>query len=249
MTYDVIAPRENRNRAAILFMVSGGWVSRWFPPATVVRDPQPKNLNLFEKIVANGFTLILVRHGSSPKYKVPDAVSDVRQAIKHVHFHAKDYGIDTNRIGVCGGSAGGHLSLMLGTTGKDGVEDPSLAAAASSRVRAVVAWFPPTYLNGYVEDPKYRQQFPALTFEKKKVKSVSPLYHVTQDDAPTLLVHGDQDQLVPLVHSQKIVEEFKKAGVQHRLIVVKGAAHGFSGKDQQQAEEELVSWFRKYLLE
>ena len=247
LTYDVIVPTRNANKAAVLFMVSGGWVSKWFPPETIVRSSPPEQKNLFEKIVAAGYTLILVRHGSSPKYKVPDAVKDVRLALKHIHFTAKELNIDPERIGVCGGSAGGHLSLMLGTTGKKGIKDASIVNSASSKVKAVVAYFPPTYLNGYVEDPKYRKQFPALTFDKSEVEKFSPLYHVTDDDAPTLLIHGDKDLLVPLKHSERIVEKFKDAKVKHELIVIEGAAHGFNGKDGQRAEKALLDWFAKHL--
>ena len=247
LTYDVIEPTRNKNKAAVLFMMSGGWVSRWIPPETVVRPEKKKIQNLWEKIVGSGYTLIIVRHGSSPKYKVPDAVKDVRLAIKHVHFTANKLGIDSDRIGVCGGSAGGHLSLMLGTTGKDGKPEPTRVDSASSRVKAVVAYFPPTYLNGYVSDPGYRKQFPALKFEEDQVEKVSPIYHVTADDAPTLLIHGDQDKLVPLNHSKKIVKEFDEKKVQHNLIVIEGAAHGFSGPDGSRAEKALIDWFDKHL--
>ncbi|MEE2640622.1 MAG: alpha/beta hydrolase [Planctomycetota bacterium] len=247
MTYDVIQPGENRTRAAVLFMVSGGWVSRWLPPEQVVRQKPPRQKNLFEKIVSSGYTLILVRHGSSPRYKVPEAVRDVRQAIQHVHFTSEKLGIDPERIGVCGGSAGGHLSLMLGTTGKKGIQPASIVRSASSRVRAVVAYFPPTFLKGYVGDPGFVKQFPALDFELKEVEKNSPLSQVSSDDAPTLLIHGDRDELVPLVHSQKIAKAFEKAGVEHRLMVIKGAAHGFTGEDGQRAESALIEWFDRYL--
>ncbi|MFM7057081.1 MAG: alpha/beta hydrolase, partial [Planctomycetota bacterium] len=113
LTYDVVRPTEKTNGAVVLFMVSGGWVSIWAPPETVVR-PEKKGLNLFEKIVDRGYTLVLVRHGSSPYFKVPDAVADVKLAVRHVRKQAATYGVDPQRIGVCGGSAGGHLSLVLG---------------------------------------------------------------------------------------------------------------------------------------
>ncbi|MFY8058449.1 MAG: hypothetical protein ACOVRM_11955, partial [Planctomycetaceae bacterium] len=82
LTYDVVRPTRNPNGAAVLFMVSGGWVSIWAPPETIVR-PEQRNLNLFEKIVERGYTLFLVRHGSSPWFKVPEAVAEVRLAIRH----------------------------------------------------------------------------------------------------------------------------------------------------------------------
>ena len=85
----------------------------------------------------NGFTVFAVRHGSSPLFKVPDAVDDVRRATRYIKANAREWGVDPDRLGVFGGSAGGHLSLMLGTTGDAG--DPSArpirscARAARSR--------------------------------------------------------------------------------------------------------------------
>jgi hypothetical protein len=83
LTYDVVKPAKP-NGAAVLFMVSGGWVSTWARPDAVVRTEKPDSLNLFEKIVDRGYTLILVRHGSSPYFKVPDAVADVKLSIRHI---------------------------------------------------------------------------------------------------------------------------------------------------------------------
>ena len=247
LTYDVIKPGQNANGAAVLFMVSGGWVSTWMPPESVVR-PEKNALNLFEKIVDRGYTLILVRHGSSPWFKVPDAVSDVRTAIRHVRKHAASYEIDPARIGVCGGSAGGHLSLVLGTMGDDG--DPQSAKELekiSSRVQAVAAYFPPTDIREYVNHEKLSPQFPAIVFPADQAPGVSPLLSVTSDDAPTLLIHGDKDELVPISHSERFLDAMKKANASCELLIMPGAAHGFPGAQGQQAETALLDWFDRHL--
>lgn len=248
LTYDIVRPADHGNGATVLFMVSGGWVSMWMPPESVVRAEKPNNLNLFEKIVDRGYTLILVRHGSSPYFKVPDAVNDVKLAIRHIRLNAKAMNLDPERIGVCGGSAGGHLSLILGTMGDDGssasVDDIS---SVSSRVRAVAAYFPPTDMREYVNHPTLSKQFPAVIFPEAEAESVSPLLAVTADDAPTLLIHGDRDELVPISHSERFAESMKQAGVECELIVMKGAAHGFPGAQGVQAETALLNWFDRHL--
>lgn len=247
LTYDVVRPTGTANGAGVLFMVSGGWVSMWAPPESVVRS-EKGSLNLFEKIVDRGYTLVLVRHGSSPYFKVPDAAADVKLAIRHIRAHAADYGIDPQRIGVCGGSAGGHLSLVLGTMGDDGQAGAKdKVARTSSRVQAVAAYFPPTDLREYVNNDKLSKQFPAIVFPDDQAESVSPLLAVTKDDAPTLLIHGDKDELVPVSHSERIKEAMAKAEVICELIVMKGAAHGFPGEQGTQAETALLDWFDKYL--
>lgn len=247
LTYDVIRPTENASGAAVLFMVSGGWVSTWGPPENLIREDKGA-LNLFEKIVDRGYTLVLVRHGSSPYFKVPDAVADVKLAARHIRAHAEDYRIDPDRIGVCGGSAGGHLSLVLGTMGDDGNPDAkNETERVSSRVRAVVAYFPPTDIREYVNHKTFSQQFPAIVFPAEQASDVSPLLAVTKDDAPTLLIHGDKDELVPISHSERFVKAMLQSDAKCELIVMNGAAHGFPGEQGTQAETALLDWFDKHL--
>lgn len=244
LTMDEFRPqdKEKANGAAVLFMVSGGWVSSWSPPEGMAAR--------FKPLTDKGFTVFAVRHGSSPKFTIPEVVADVRRAVRYVRLNAEKFGIDADRIGVNGGSAGGHLSLMLGTTADTGDEkskDP--IERVSDRVAAVVAYYPPTDLRPWVTDPEssYYKNFPALRFEADKADDYSPLFQVSDDDAPTLLVHGDKDLLVPLDHSEKIMKELEAKNVPAKLVVIEGAAHGFPGEQGVRATNELVAWFEKYL--
>jgi len=241
LTFDVLKPEE-QNGAGVLFMVSGGWYSKW-------REPE-RTAGQFGDLLDEGFTLFLVRHGSAPRYTVPEAIADVRRAVRFVRQDAKRFGVDPGRLGVCGGSAGGHLSLVLGTTGDDGNPkslDP--LGRESSRVAAVVAYYPPTYLKPWTKpESRYYKQFPALRFDSKLAEACSPLSQVTADDAPALLIHGDADELVPIDHSQKIQAAFEKAGVESRLLVIPGAAHGYRGADAEKARQARLEWFEKHLV-
>lgn len=242
MTFDVFQPKKNANHAAVLFMVSGGWYSRYNPPE--------KAAGMFVNLMASGFTVFAVRHGSSPRYNIPEIVEDVRRAVRFIRLNAVQWEIDPNRLGVFGGSAGGHLSLVLGTTADDGnpkAEDPVLRT--SDKVQAVVAYYPPTDLRPWVNPSSaYNKNYPALRFDTAKGPDYSPVLHVTPDDPPTLLVSGDKDTLVPLDHSEKILAEFKKERVPAELLVLPGAGHGFKGEDARKAGEAVVGWFKKYLL-
>ncbi|MBK6724481.1 MAG: alpha/beta hydrolase [Acidobacteria bacterium] len=102
LTMDVIKPKANANGAAVVFMVSGGWVSNYTPPQQMAER--------FKDLLDKGFTVIALRHGGSPKYLIPEIVADVRRGIRFIRFNAKQWGVDANRLGVFGGSAGGHLS-------------------------------------------------------------------------------------------------------------------------------------------
>jgi len=192
---------ENANGVGVMFMVSGGWFSKWAPPETAH--------GLFTPLLETGYTVFAVRHGSSPKYNVPEIVPDVRRATRFVRANAARFGVDPKRLSVSGGSAGGHLALMLGTTGDDGdpdAKDPVLRA--SSLVAAVVAYFPPTDLRNFVNHERLSKSFLALLFDADKTGDVSPLLHASKDDAPTLLIHGDQDQLVPIHNSTSMLAAF-----------------------------------------
>lgn len=247
LTFDVIHPKKS-NGAGILFMVSGGWVSFWIPPETFVGPKAPEYLKHFVEIVDHGYTLFIVRHGSSPQFKVPEAVADVRRAVRYIRLNAAKFDVDPNRLGACGGSAGGHLSLMLGTASDEGNKKAKDEVdRTSDRVAAVVAYFPPVDMRQWVGTKT--DQFPALDFDKKLAESVSPVLFVTDDDPPTLLIHGDKDTLVTLDNSQRIMDEFKKHKVPCDLIVIPGAGHGFPDEQGIQASQALVAWFDKYLGE
>jgi acetyl esterase/lipase len=246
LTFDVIRPNE-QNGAAVLFMMSGGWNSVWVPPESFVSPDAPQHFKHFHfgDLVDKGYTVFIVRHGSAPYFKVPEAVADVRRAVRFVRANADDYGIDPDRIGVCGGSAGGHLSLMLGTASDDGSNDADDEIdRTSNRVAAVVAYYPPVQLREFLN---LKDRFPALDFDPKLAESVSPLQFVTSDDPPTLLVHGDKDDLVKLDNSERIVAAFEKEQVPCELIVIEGAGHGFGEEDTERAGKSLAAWFDKHL--
>jgi dipeptidyl aminopeptidase/acylaminoacyl peptidase len=152
-------------------------------------------------------------------------------------------------------SAGGHLALVLGTTGSDGgkTSDGDLESA-SSRVAAVAALVPPTDLRVAVWDapeslPAYRQ-FPALDLDLEKAAEHSPLLHVTTDDAPALVIMGAADELVPPRHGEWIAEAYDRHEVPHKLIVLPGAGHGLEGKtNRRRVIREVLDWFETHLKE
>jgi acetyl esterase/lipase len=244
MTFDVYRPDES-NGGTILFMVSGGWFSSWRPPEQM--------LPMFAPFTDEGFTVIAVRHGSSPRYGISEAVGDVRRAVRYVRHHAADLKIDPERLGGLGMSAGGHLSLMLATTADEGdaaADDPVLKA--SDRVKAVCAWVAPTDLRPVAwSDPNHEKQyenFPGLDITQAVAAEMSPLLAVSADDSPALLIAGDQDTLVPIWHSEKILAAFEDAGVQTGLVTIEGAGHGFAGDDMARAFSETVGWFQTQLI-
>jgi acetyl esterase/lipase len=261
LTMDVFTPKKDANGAAVVYMVSGGWFS----------GHQAVNPATYQEFLKRGYTVFAVVHGSQPKFTIPEVVEDVNRAVRFIRYHAKDYKIDPDRLGVTGGSAGGHLSLMLGTAGDKGdpmSKDP--VDQTSSRVQAVACFFPPTdFLNWGQEgnaltkdtirdpfkpafdfhepDPKTHLFLP-VTDEKKVhdiLKKISPITHVSSDDPPMLIIHGDKDDLVPVQQAEVFVAKLKEAGVPAKLIVKEGAGHGW--KDIGKDLVTFADWFDEHL--
>ena len=237
LTFDVFRP-ANANGAAVLQMVSGGWRSRWRPPETAV--------NRFGPLLVKGITVVSVRHGSSPKFNIPEALADVRRAVRYVRLNAGRFGIDPDRMGVYGASAGGHLSLLLGTTSDRGDQDAEDEVdRTSSRVTAVVAYYPPVEVSQWQRPDRVGGPF---DFDPELAESVAPILHVSSDDPPTLLIHGDQDETVPIGHSQRMYAKLQATGVKSKFITIPGAGHGFRDGDAERAMSELVAWFEAHLI-
>ena len=237
LTFDVLQPGEP-NGAAVLFMVSGGWVSSWSPPEQFAL----RQAGLLDR----GFTVIAVRHGSAPRYKVPEAEADVRLALRYVRLHAEEFGIDPDRLGVFGGSAGGHLSLMLGLASDEGVADAEDdVQRTASRVAAIVAYYPPVDIRAFVG---LSRRFPALDFPESQAASTSPILFASSDDPPTLLIHGDADQLVPVGQSEIMYEALQAERVESELIIIPGGDHGFRRRqDRAEAQQAMIAWFERHL--
>lgn len=261
LTLDVFTPKKDANGAAIVFCVSGGWFS-----AHASINPAS-----YKEYLDRGYTVFAVVHGSQPLFTIPEVLEDMHRAIRFIRAHAKDYKIDPERIGVAGGSAGGHLSLMMGTTGKDGdPKNKDAVDSASSKVQAVACFFPPTDFLNYGEEGKdalgrgtlvnFKAPFDFRDFDKKTRsfvlitdeekrreigRQISPVYHVSAKSAPTLIIHGDADKLVPIQQAEIIIKKLKEAGVPAELVVKPGAAHGWPemGKDVK----TLADWFDKHL--
>ncbi|MCA9062700.1 MAG: alpha/beta hydrolase [Planctomycetaceae bacterium] len=243
LTFDVFEPVTTPNGKAVVFIVSGGWFSRWAPPAQTRMFLAP--------FLAKGYRCFAVRHGSSPRYSIAEAVSDVRRAIRTIRRDAKTYDIAPDQIGVYGMSAGGHLTLMLATTGDDGdpaAKDP--IDRISSRIGAGAAFVPPSDITNYVWstpglDDKYRQ-FPGLDISKEDAQAVSPLFHVTADDAPCLVISGGKDTLVLPEQGRWIHEKLDEIGVPNRFVLYEDSGHGLENHVPD-AFSEAVQWFEQHL--
>lgn len=265
LTMVVLEPQAKPNGKAIINVMSGGWVSSydWLPWA--INDSRP--------FLDRGYTVFSVMHGSQPRYTIPDAVADLHRAVRFIRYHAQDYKINGDKIGITGSSAGGHLSLMMGTEDARDTAAKDPVDRVTGRVQAVACFFPPTdFLNFgfaggnimgakpalakssflapflFTEWDSVNKYFPIIndtTMQNKIAWRVSPIYLVSPDDAPTFIIHGDADKVVPLQQSKIMIEGLKAAGVPCTLQIKPGAGHGWDGMNVERSA--FADWFDKYL--
>lgn len=262
LTMDVFRPKAESNGLAVVYVVSGGWFSSHDIDGLIPG---------FAPLLDRGYTVFAVVHGSQPKFAIPEILQDLHRAVRYIRFHGKEYGIDPQRIGIVGASAGGHLALMQGTAGDDGdpkAKDP--VDRVSSKVQAVGCFFPPTDFLNYGKpgevavgrgrlanfagafdfqelDPRIVKYKP-ITDEAKILeigRKISPISYVSAQSAPSLVIHGDKDWIVPLQQAEVFVEKMKAAGAEAKLVVKPGADHGWPemSKDLQQ----IADWFDAHL--
>ena len=261
LTLDVFTPKENFNRAAVIFTVSGGWFSAH----------EAINLGFVTPFVNKGYTVFAVVHGSQPRFTIPEAIGDMHRSIRFIRSKADEFQIDPNRIGIIGGSAGGHLSLMMGTSGRPENKDAKDPVdRQSSRVQAVACFYPPTdFLNwgepgvvalgtgplgwlpapfDFVENDTKTKRFERITDDEKLKKigqEISPITHVSADDPPMLIIHGDADKVVPIQQANLFIDKLKEHKIPCELVLRPGAGHGWA--TQGQDLNLFVDWFDKHL--
>ena len=249
LTLDLFRP-EKPNGLGVIYVVSGGWYSAHESISSKVVQP----------LLNHGYTVFAVVHGSNPRFQIPEIVEQMERSVRFIRANAVKFGIDPNQIGVSGGSAGGHLSLMLATRGGPGKADAKDPIdRQSSAVQAAACFFPPTdFLNygqpgesavgeGILKD--FRSAFGQVPTDpeakRRFAESISPYYHVKVGVPPVFLIHGDADKLVPIQQAQLFLEKVKSVGGEGKLDTRAGKAHGW---DKWEADVALFAdWFDAHL--
>ena len=266
---DVYRPAQPNGIAVVAIQGSG-----WYQPLRYDALPLKERNEVVghaQRFQAAGYTVFSLNHRSAPRFRYPDPIEDVQRAVRYIRAHKTDYALTSDRIGAWGSSSGGHLVEMLGTLdgkGTDGDLDP--VNRLSAKVQAVVALFAPSDLpTAYPKTSRqgtysalmgFAYQDPALPGgarpedpENRAYRDASPVSHVTADDAPMLLFHGDLDDIVPIQQSELMEATLKKAGVEVRFVRVPGGKHGgnfqFPAGDPKAPDEigDAIAWFDSHL--
>ena len=182
------------------------------------------------QMTSQEYLVVSVNYRLYPAGMFPAMIEDVKCAIRFLRANAGQFNLDPARIAAIGPSAGGHLVSLLGTSDPGAGWDVGEYLDQSSRVQAVIAMAAVTDLtrsfpNADIETMKL------IGFGEHNVLQASPINHVTEDDPPFLLIHGDRDDVVPAEQSQLMYDRLVQTGVPGQLLIVQNAGHSMSGPD------------------
>lgn len=248
LTLDVFQPAKP-NGAGILKLISGGWKSS-HEQLSDGGWPQ------------FGYTTFAVVHGSQPHFRVEQIVLDMDRAVRFVRANARRFGVNPNKLGITGSSAGGHLSLMQATHGEPGDPySPDPVERESSAVQAAACFSPPTdYLNWFADGDNavgvgklasYAEAFgPKIaTLEGRMAlgRLLSPVYAVHKTQPPIFIVHGDADTQVSVTQAQRFWRRCQEVGAVCEVRIREGAGHG-GWSELPEDTRRMAEWFDLHLL-
>ena len=204
-------------------------------------------------LAQRGFVAATISYRLAPMHQFPAAVHDTKAAVRWLRANAAKYGIDPARIGVTGGSAGGHLAQFLGVTAGvkefEGTDNPGFSSAVTCVVNV---YGPSDFTNSYGKSVDAHVVLPMWlggdveTARAKHIQS-SPLNWVTPNAAPTLIQHGTEDKYVAYEQAVWMRDRLAACGVPVELQTLEGAGHGFKGADAEKAEAALIAFFEQRL--
>jgi acetyl esterase/lipase len=245
---DVIKPKaaSDKPRACVVWIHGGGWQN----------GNKNSGTGRLAGLVATGdYVGVSVGYRLTDETPWPGQIHDCKAAIRWIRANAKALGIDPDKIGVWGSSAGGHLVSMLGTSGDvQELEGKNGTPAVSSRVTCVVDFCGPSDFLAIPKDgpkasqptgPLYKLLGGPLGEKQDLAKAASPITYVTKDDPPFLIVHGTADNTVAIKQAELLHDAQKKAGVNTTFVKIMGGGHGIGGP---KVEERVQAFFAKHLL-
>jgi acetyl esterase/lipase len=250
---DLFFPENTENvHPAILYVHGGGWYSGDKADDTCRED--------ITELVRHGYIVACANYRLAPRYKFPAQIEDLHYALDFLQLNAAIYGIDPDRIGLMGDSAGGQLAALLGLTCNNRTLEPGCECCSQPfRIKAVADLYGPSDLTAKFErdrDMLMEHVFATCDPESEIIKEASPINHVTAEAPPFLLIHGEEDEVVLASQSMDMYRALESAGVPASLVIVENAGHEFVPVDakgetitptRSQISELIVGFFDKYL--
>lgn len=252
LTLNLYRPVNAAGKPPVVVLIYGG--------AWMMRFPQSQTRKA-EWLARNGYAAAVIDYRLSSEAIFPAPLYDCKAAVRWIRANADKYNIDTAHIGAWGDSSGGHLASLLGVTaGITNLEGNGGNPGESSEVQAVVDFFGPADLvsiaseksvipHAKADSPESRLIGGPLLDNIEKAKAASPITYATNHPAPFLIVHGDQDQLVPWEQSELFYEALTHAGADVTFYTIAGAGHEDLKFDSPMMRAAVKAFFDKHLWE
>lgn len=241
---DVARPTEGKGPFPVVLCVHGG---AW-------RMGNKRDMHDWLDVLARqGYVAISVGYRLAPEHVFPAQIEDCKTAVRFVRANAERFGIDKNRVGVLGYSAGGHLVSLLGLTDAKAGFDGTEYAKESSAVQAVVDYFGPKDLAAYAkDDTAQRSTLGPLLGAKYTEKpalhnAASPIQHVKKGSPPWLLFHGTKDWLVDIEQTRAFAKKLKDVDANVTFVEVPGEGHGWTGATLRDTTRQTIEFFAAHL--
>ena len=250
---DLYRPANSSGTVPVVVLIYGGaWMMRgqWMETAKAVW------------LANHGYAAAVIDYRLSSEAQFPAQIYDCKAAVRWLRANAAKYRLDAARIGAWGESSGGHLASLLGTAGNvEALEGDEGNTNRSSQVEAVVDFFGPTdflQMEAHVlpgswlnhdspTSPESRLIGGPIQNNPEKAEQANPIKYVTHDAPPFLIVHGEQDPLVPYNQSELLYTALKKAGANVTFYKIAGASHGGPAFDSDMMRAAVLAFLDQYL--
>lgn len=228
-------PKKGGPKPLVLYIHGGGWVAGHTRHSGALANFPA----VLAKLASEGFVVASLEYRLSGEAGFPAQLQDARAAIRFLKANAAKYGLDASRVGVWGGSAGGHLTALAALSCGDTALDPAPAPARSECVQSAVTWYgvfdfePMLKLsanpNSATAPENMLLRCKPVDCPAERVKAVSPVSYIDSKDPPMLLIHGEKDAVVNISQSRDAEVRLKAAGVPVESIYIPDVDHSFIG--------------------
>jgi len=255
---DIHLPKAELDQYPVVISIYG---SAWFSNHSKANTYK---IGIGQALLKAGYAVVSINHRASSDAQFPAQIQDVKAAIRFIRANALSFSLDTDFIGITGWSSGGHLSAFAGASNRvttyalngntidiEGSLGPH--TSFSSQVDAVVDWFGPTDFlimddcgstmkHDDDKSPESSLVGGAIQSHKEKCRLADPATYIGKDTPPFLIIHGDQDALVPYCQSTHLFKKFKESDLTCELITVEGGEHG-PGVLTPEYYQQMIAFF------
>ena len=260
MQMDIMQPQKKEKLPAVVFVTGGGFINA----------NRANGLQERMRLADEGYLVASITYRVAPTAKFPEPLEDVKAAIRYLRANADKFNIDKERIGIIGGSAGGYLSAMAGTTSGTRTFDKGENIQESSNVKCAVDLFGLSDLTCVGEDfsaavkaqhksagatealwvngsPVFGGRDGGILADPQAAEAANPIHYISASSAPMLLMHGSADKVVSPSQTDHLFQALRQKGIPSERYVIPNAAHGGIYWVQDKVMDVIVDFFNTYL--